>query len=51
MVEGMTDDQILHLGRGGHDHRRSSRASTAAKEHRAQPTVILAQTVRAGRWA
>ncbi len=46
MVEGMTDDQILHLGRGGHDHRKIYAAYKAAKEHKGQPTVILAQTVK-----
>ncbi len=46
MVEGMTDDQVLHLGRGGHDHRKIYAAYKAAKEHRGQPTVILAQTVK-----
>ncbi|MEU8823498.1 pyruvate dehydrogenase (acetyl-transferring), homodimeric type [Streptomyces sp. NPDC048636] len=46
MVEHMTDDQILHLGRGGHDHRKIFAAYAAAKAHKGQPTVILAQTVK-----
>ncbi|MFR9675037.1 pyruvate dehydrogenase (acetyl-transferring), homodimeric type [Streptomyces sp. TR06-5] len=46
MVEGMSDDRILHLGRGGHDHRKVYAAYKAAKEHKGQPTVILAQTVK-----
>ncbi|MDT3399593.1 pyruvate dehydrogenase (acetyl-transferring), homodimeric type [Streptomyces sp. B1866] len=46
MVEGMTDDQILHLGRGGHDHRKVYAAYKAAVEHQGQPTVILAQTIK-----
>ncbi|UGY91179.1 pyruvate dehydrogenase (acetyl-transferring), homodimeric type [Streptomyces gobiensis] len=46
MVENMTDEQILHLGRGGHDHRKVYAAYKAAKEHKGQPTVILAQTVK-----
>ncbi|MGN0121580.1 MAG: pyruvate dehydrogenase (acetyl-transferring), homodimeric type, partial [Streptomyces albidoflavus] len=46
MVENMTDDQILHLGRGGHDHRKIYAAFAAAKAHKGQPTVILAQTVK-----
>ncbi|MET8554785.1 pyruvate dehydrogenase (acetyl-transferring), homodimeric type [Streptomyces sp. NPDC004959] len=46
MVENMSDDQILHLGRGGHDHRKVYAAFSAAKEHKGQPTVILAQTVK-----
>jgi pyruvate dehydrogenase E1 component len=46
MVEGMTDQQIQHLGRGGHDHRKVYAAMKAAREHQGQPTVILAQTVK-----
>ena len=46
MVENMTDDQILHLGRGGHDHKKVYAAYAAAKAHKGQPTVILAQTVK-----
>ncbi|MEU5426726.1 pyruvate dehydrogenase (acetyl-transferring), homodimeric type [Streptomyces olivoreticuli] len=46
MVEGMSDDQILHLGRGGHDHKKIYAAYAAAKAHKGQPTVILAQTVK-----
>ncbi|KAB8170842.1 pyruvate dehydrogenase (acetyl-transferring), homodimeric type [Streptomyces sp. 3MP-14] len=46
MVANMTDDQILHLGRGGHDHRKIYAAYRAAKEHKGQPTVILAQTIK-----
>ncbi|WP_037576637.1 pyruvate dehydrogenase (acetyl-transferring), homodimeric type [Phaeacidiphilus oryzae] len=46
MVEGLTDQQIQHLGRGGHDHRKIYAAMKAAREHKGQPTVILAQTVK-----
>lgn len=46
MVKDMTDQQILHLGRGGHDHRKVYAAYAAAKAHKGQPTVILAQTVK-----
>ncbi|WP_328871074.1 pyruvate dehydrogenase (acetyl-transferring), homodimeric type [Streptomyces sp. NBC_00287] len=46
MVEGMTDDQILHLGRGGHDHKKIFAAFSAAKAHKGQPTVILAKTIK-----
>jgi pyruvate dehydrogenase E1 component len=46
MVENMTDDQILHLGRGGHDHRKIYAAYKAALEHKGQPTVILAKTIK-----
>ncbi len=48
MVENMTDDQILHLGRGGHDHKKIYAAYAAAKAHKGQPTVILAKTIKAG---
>ncbi|WP_406395680.1 pyruvate dehydrogenase (acetyl-transferring), homodimeric type [Streptomyces sp. NBC_00887] len=46
MVKDMSDHQILHLGRGGHDHRKVYAAYAAAKAHKGQPTVILAQTVK-----
>jgi pyruvate dehydrogenase E1 component len=46
MVENLTDEQILHLGRGGHDHRKIFAAYTAAMQHKGQPTVILAQTIK-----
>ncbi|MYS25096.1 pyruvate dehydrogenase E1 component [Streptomyces sp. DvalAA-14] len=46
MVEDLSDEQILHLGRGGHDHRKIFAAYTAAQEHKGQPTVILAQTIK-----
>ncbi|GAA0282001.1 pyruvate dehydrogenase (acetyl-transferring), homodimeric type [Streptomyces polychromogenes] len=46
MVENMTDRQIQHLGRGGHDHKKVYAAYAAAKAHKGQPTVILAQTVK-----
>ncbi|UNS96863.1 pyruvate dehydrogenase (acetyl-transferring), homodimeric type [Streptomyces tubbatahanensis] len=46
MAENMTDDQLLHLGRGGHDHRKVYAAYKAAAEHKGQPTVILAQTIK-----
>ncbi|MBL1067634.1 pyruvate dehydrogenase (acetyl-transferring), homodimeric type [Streptomyces sp. 7-21] len=46
MVADMTDDQLLHLGRGGHDHRKIYAAYKAATEHKGRPTVILAQTIK-----
>ncbi|MGW2440911.1 transketolase-like TK C-terminal-containing protein, partial [Streptomyces goshikiensis] len=46
MVENMSDRQIQHLGRGGHDHKKVYAAYAAAKAHKGQPTVILAQTVK-----
>ena len=46
MAQGYTDDQLLRLGRGGHDYRKVYAAYKAATEHVGQPTVILAQTVK-----
>ncbi|MGW2339961.1 pyruvate dehydrogenase (acetyl-transferring), homodimeric type [Streptomyces sp. NPDC001661] len=46
MVENMSDKEIQHLGRGGHDHKKIYAAFQAAREHKGQPTVILAQTVK-----
>ena len=49
MVEHLSDDQIKHLRRGGHDIRKIYAAYTAAVTHRGRPTVILAKTVKG--WA
>ncbi|HLY34436.1 MAG TPA: pyruvate dehydrogenase (acetyl-transferring), homodimeric type, partial [Jatrophihabitantaceae bacterium] len=46
MVEDMTDDQLRHLSRGGHDYRKVYAAFQAAHEHVGQPTVILAKTIK-----
>ena len=46
MVEGLSDDQIKHLRRGGHDYRKLYAAYAAAVAHKGQPTVILAHTVK-----
>ena len=46
LVEGLTDDQIKALRRGGHDHRKLYAAYRAAVEHTGRPTVVLAQTVK-----
>jgi len=46
MVEGYTDDQLWNLKRGGHDYRKVYAAFKAASEHKGQPTVILAKTVK-----
>jgi len=46
LVEGYTDDQIWKLKRGGHDYRKVYAAFKAAQEHKGQPTVILAKTVK-----
>jgi len=44
LVEGMTDEQIDNLKRGGHDLVKIHAAYAAAATHTGQPTVILAQT-------
>ncbi|GLZ02109.1 pyruvate dehydrogenase (acetyl-transferring), homodimeric type [Actinoplanes sp. NBRC 103695] len=46
LVEGMTDDEIWNLKRGGHDYRKLYAAYKAATEHTGQPTVILAKTIK-----
>jgi pyruvate dehydrogenase E1 component len=46
MVEDYSDDQLWNLKRGGHDYRKVYAAFKAASEHKGQPTVILAKTVK-----
>ena len=46
LVESMTDDQIWGLKRGGHDYRKLYAAYKSAVEHKGQPTVILAKTIK-----
>jgi pyruvate dehydrogenase E1 component len=46
LVEGMTDDEIWALQRGGHDYRKLYAAYRSAVEHKGQPTVILAKTIK-----
>jgi pyruvate dehydrogenase E1 component len=46
MVKDWTDDQIWALTRGGHDALKVYTAYRAASEHKGQPTVILAKTVK-----
>jgi pyruvate dehydrogenase E1 component len=46
MVKNYTDDEIWGLKRGGHDYRKVFAAFKAASEHKGQPTVILAKTVK-----
>jgi pyruvate dehydrogenase E1 component len=46
MVEGLSDDEIWNLKRGGHDYRKLYAAYKAAVEHTGQPTVILAKTIK-----
>jgi pyruvate dehydrogenase E1 component len=46
LVEDMTDDDIAHLHRGGHDPLKVYNAYKAAMEHKGGPTVVLAKTVK-----
>ncbi|MBB1073175.1 pyruvate dehydrogenase (acetyl-transferring), homodimeric type [Rhodoferax sp. 4810] len=46
MVANMTDEDIWRLNRGGHDPIKIHAAYAAAVQHRGQPTVILAKTVK-----
>ncbi len=46
MVADMTDQEIWHLNRGGHDTGKVFAAYAAASKHTGQPTVILAKTVK-----
>jgi pyruvate dehydrogenase E1 component len=46
LVADMSDDEIWHLNRGGHDPNKVFAAYTAAANHKGQPTVILAKTVK-----
>ena len=44
LAQGMTDEQIDRLKRGGHDIVKIYAAYHAAQQHQGQPTVILAHT-------
>jgi pyruvate dehydrogenase E1 component len=46
MVADWSDDQIWALTRGGHDPQKVYAAYKAAVDHKGQPTVILAKTVK-----
>lgn len=46
LVENMTDDEIWHLHRGGHDYRKIYAAFQRALETHDRPTVILAHTIK-----
>jgi pyruvate dehydrogenase E1 component len=53
MVANMSDSDIWRLNRGGHDYKKVYNAYRAAVNHKGQPTVILAKTVKGflmGRW-
>ena len=46
MVADMTDDDIWRLNRGGHDPHKVYAAYHQASEHKGQPTVVLAKTIK-----
>jgi pyruvate dehydrogenase E1 component len=46
LVEGMSDKEVWDLQRGGHDYRKVYAAYKAAIDHKGQPTVILAKTIK-----
>jgi pyruvate dehydrogenase E1 component len=46
LVNHLSDEQISKLLRGGHDVRKMYAAYKAANEHKGQPTVVLAKTVK-----
>jgi len=46
LVEDWSDEDIWALQRGGHDYRKMYAAYRAATEHKGQPTVVLAKTIK-----
>ena len=46
MVNHLTDEQLRKMYRGGHDPRKMHAAYKAAVEHKGQPTVVLAKTIK-----
>lgn len=46
MVENLSDDDIYRLNRGGHDPYKVYAAYHAATQHKGEPTVILAKTIK-----
>lgn len=46
LVANMSDEQIWHLNRGGHDPKKVFAAYQKAVNHKGAPTVILAKTVK-----
>ena len=46
MVKHLSDDQLKKMRLGGHDPEKVYHAYKAATEHRGQPTVILARTIK-----
>ena len=46
MVANWSDDDIWNLKRGGHDYQKLYAAYQSAMNHKGQPTVILAKTIK-----
>jgi pyruvate dehydrogenase E1 component len=46
LIAGLSDEELAQLHRGGHDPVKVNAAYAAATQHKGQPTVILAQTVK-----
>ena len=46
MVAHMSDDDLWHLTRGGHDPHKVYAAFKVAQEHKGQPTVLLIKTIK-----
>src|SRR5260370_20023785 len=49
MAQHLSDDELVHLRRGGHDYRKVYAACKLATQQEGAPTVILAHTVKG--WA
>lgn len=46
LVNHLTDEQLIKLKRGGHDSKKVYAAYHSAVNHKGQPTVILAKTIK-----
>jgi pyruvate dehydrogenase E1 component len=46
MVKNYSDEKLLRMRRGGHDPEKVYAAYKAAEDHKGQPTVILAKTIK-----
>lgn len=46
LIKDWTDEQLLSLQRGGHDNQKIYAAYQTAMNHKGQPTVVLAKTVK-----
>ncbi len=46
MVEHLSDDDIWHLNRGGHDSQKVYAAYAEAVAHKGSPTIVLAKTIK-----